>query len=161
MDPFRTAGGDAPPFKRQAPGFQPFSDEQLCDLEAKVGPIAVFTAKARARPRWAKGDATPPEPPYQVVYRTANPGEYKTFRSQANNERTKAAAQEMLARATVVGVSTADGQTLHDGQLRGPSERAVREAFDGLLMKWPGAAEAAGTLLLEHNGLAQDEAEKG
>lgn len=141
--------------------FVPLTDEQLADLEAKVGSIYLFTAKARPKSRWAPEKAPAPEPPYQVVFRVANPGEYKHFRAQANNPATKAGAQETLARASIVAVVFNGAAVLHDGIVRGAGERAVKEAFNDLLTKWPGAPEAVAEGLLELNGVAQDESEKG
>lgn len=140
--------------------FTPLSDEQLLELEGHFTNIYAFTAKARAKSRWAPEGAPAPEPPYQVVFRVAFPGEYKHFRAQANNAATKASSQEIIARATVIAVSFNGIVTLHDGNLRSAAEKAVKDAFDALLTKWPAAPEAVAAGLMELNGMGQDEAEK-
>jgi len=139
------------------------TDEQLCKLEETFGRIHEMTGKVRPRSRWAPpppDGAAPAQPPYQVVFRKPTPGEYSQFRAAANAEGRKARSQEDLARLTVVAVVTSKGTAIHDGEKRGASETAVREAFDRLLDDYPGVAEAAADGIGELAGLAKEEQEK-
>jgi hypothetical protein len=144
------------------------TNEQLYELETLFGRICRVAGKTRPRSPWAPplpplaaGASPPPvEPPYEVVYRKPTPGEYETFRSGANNETRRAKAQELLARATIIAVVVGSSCVIHDGQLRGPVEKTVREAFDKLLIDYPGIPEASANDIGEIAGLAKDDQEK-
>lgn len=136
--------------------FNPLSDEQLAELEARFQRIYVHTAKTPERPRWASKDAPPPEPPFQVVFRKPQRKDYKTFRSQAANDGQRATAQENLAKATVIAVVVGAVQTVDDGRNR----VEVVQAFDKLLDDWSGIPEAAAARIGALIGLGEDESEK-
>ena len=140
------------------------TDEQLYTLETTFDRIYLLTAAIRPRSRWAP--ALPPgapeeTPAYQVVFRKPTPGEYDQFRANAHHEQRKAKASELLCRATVVAVSRKGAAPVaHDGQLRGPAEKAVKEEFDRLLLDYPAIPEAASNGVGELAGIARDEQEK-
>ncbi len=119
--------------------FAPFSDEQLEKLETMFGAgrIRVVRGVTPAPSRWAKKEAPPPEPPWEVVFRAPNEGESNAFEGGAHDPKGKTAALRILARATVIGVSHNGVITLHDGDQRGKQEKEVRAAWDGLRAVYP------------------------
>lgn len=114
--------------------FAPFSDEQLQDLEARYGRIAVVTG---AMPKRQKHHKVDPEPPWSLVFRSPTEGESDAFEGAANNERSKPGAVRELARKLVVGVSHKGVITIHDGD-RGRLSKAVGDAWSALRKDYPG-----------------------
>jgi hypothetical protein len=141
--------------------FLPFSDEELQDLDAKFGDIRRVTGKTPPAKPWAKAGAADPEPPYQVVFRKPEPAETDAYEGAAHNEEARKGALRTLARSIVVGVSLDGKHTLHDGERRGASEKAVREAWDALRKRSPLAHLACQEALTELCGAAAEASGEG
>lgn len=145
------------------------TNEQLYALETTFDRIYHLQGKIRPRSHFAppltkeqeeEAKKKPRLPPYEVAYRKPTPGEYEAFRAAANNAARVAKAQEILARATVIAVVVLGVQTIHDGQRGSAQEKAVREAFDKLLIDYPAIPEASAAGIGELAGLEKEEQEK-
>lgn len=100
------------------------SDQQIQELEATHKRVAVVTGRGGT---------------WQCAFRKPTRAEYKRFRTMATGD-SKADAQEMLARATVVFPSL--------------------EAFDALLEDYPAIPEAAAGRIADLTGFAVEESGK-
>lgn len=136
--------------------------ERLAELEAQhgriahvrgksepVGKYAALLAASRGGPTNGAGEEVAP---WEAVFRKPTRGEYKAFRSRAHNPSQKPEAQEILARNTIVWISSAPTAT---------SPQEVGAALATMLDDYPAIGEAAADAIGELAGIATDESGKG
>lgn len=135
--------------------FLPFDNETLSALEASHGSIRVVRGATPPVKRW-NPDAIP-EPPWEAVFRKPTTGEGDAFEGAVHRDDTKAGALRNFAKAVVVAVSL-DGKIVVCLDRKDKmSERAAREAWDGLRASYSGAHMAAQDDLMSLAGMAKDE----
>lgn len=135
--------------------FKPFADEQLRALEEAHEEIRVVRGAVPPQRRWIVDDK--PEPPWEAVFRKPVTGESDRFEGDAHNDKARAGGLRNLAKAIVVGVSFEGKITICGDRKDLVAVRAVRDAWDELRAKFPGAHMAAQDDIMSLAGMAREE----
>lgn len=152
-NPYRTPGEVEPSTK-----FLPFDVDTLSRLDDAHGDIRIVTG-AKPPAKSFKPDFKP-EHPWQAVFCKPTVGESDNFEGAAHNDRAKPGALRNLAKAIVVGVSLDGKQTFCIDRNDRASVKQVRDAWETLRAKYPGAHMAAQDDLMSLASMSADESGK-
>lgn len=141
------------------PGFKPFDDETLCALDAAHGDVRVVRGETPPAKRWKPAEK--PEPPWEAVFRRPTEGELSAFERAMSNDKAKDSATRSFAKAIVCGVSL-DGKIVSYTD-RGDvaAVRGVRDAWDALRERHPGAHLASVDEILSLASMSAEQEGKG